>query len=294
MFHTTEGVVGYDSQAILLKRTFDTCIALHPFHGFRDLAENNIQLFHLLWIRLTIQRPDGVAIPYGSLFLEFTCYERIEVDRNRIFAIAEHGLPAFGYVECGGESCPDVRLVKAREGRRCLIRQEYRIHEFFLTVECLVGAGEVDLHDVQTLFQQFCSQHDMLVLIGCLTLFLIVHRAGAREATLEVEYDIILLFEVESDHSFARHRCLGICRNVECQIIGYVTDVSFTLFGEFLGNAFFRHLSVNAQYHHTERRNEKKSVIFHLFGCFNWFLCANLIKIILIPPKFSLFFETLM
>ena len=90
MFHTTEGVVGYDGQAILLKRTFDTRIALHPFHGFRNLAEDNVQLCHLLWIRLTVQRPDGVAIPYGSFFLEFTCYERIEVDRNRVFAIAEN------------------------------------------------------------------------------------------------------------------------------------------------------------------------------------------------------------
>ena len=243
MFHTTVRIVGQDGQTILLKRTFDTRIALHPFHGFYNIAEDDVQLCHLLWIRLTIEGTDGVAIAYSCLFLEFSCYKRIEIDGYRVAAIAKYCLPSFGHVECGGKPCPDVGLVETREDSRSLIRQEYGIQKLFLTVECFVGAGKVDFHDVETLFQQFCCQQDMLVFVGSLTFLFIVDRAGARETTLEVEYNIILFQKIECNHSLTRYRCLGIRRNVECQVIGNITNVRFTLLGEFLRNAFFRHLS---------------------------------------------------
>ena len=88
----------------------------------------------------------------------------------------------------------------------------------------------------------------MLMFVSRLTFLLIVDRTGAGETALEVELDIAFLRKVESDDSLTSHRCLGISRNVECQVIRNITDVSFTLLGKLLGDAFFRYLRRNAQH----------------------------------------------
>ena len=128
MFHATVWIVGQEHEPIFLKRTFHACIALHPFHGFDDLAEDELQLGDLLEIVvLPIKGADGIAVADRCLFLELSGNKGIEVCRNGFGSVAEHRLPSFRHVQRSGEPCPDVRLVETREGRVGLVWQEDRV-----------------------------------------------------------------------------------------------------------------------------------------------------------------------
>ena len=89
----------------------------------------------------------------------------------------------------------------------------------------------------------------------------------AIELTLEVEYDVGLFFQVKSDDVLTRYLLLGIGWDVEGQIVDDITDVGFSLGGEFFRDALCQLLRIGAESNHTECCSEECFDIFHLlFG----------------------------
>ena len=86
--------VGQDGKAILLEGAGDACIAFHPLEGTADLIEELVELGHLVGIAVTEEHTDRMAVAYGGLLVELTCYERIEEGGQRTAGVADHGLPA--------------------------------------------------------------------------------------------------------------------------------------------------------------------------------------------------------
>ena len=116
----------------------------------------------------------------------------------------------------------------------------------------------------------------MFILIGSddwLTLLFLVlafpddNGTVAVKLTLEVEYDICLLFEVESDDVLTRNLLLRIAWDVESQIVDDITDVGFSLGCELFRDALCQLLRIGTECNHAECCSEECFDIFHLlFG----------------------------
>ena len=267
MFHAAELIAWQYDEAVFFERTRDARVTLHPVQGLRCLVEHLIELCHLVRVAFTVESSHATTIVDCGLLLELAGNKRIEICRQLTHVVAGHGLPTAGHLERRDEYGPEVRLIEAREDGTCHVGHKKGVHIIVVSVQGLIIGDERQFDLVLALGQQLHGNDDVLVLIqdvcGVAFVILIMDIAGAVDLSLKVENDILSHLQIEADDGFPFDRFIGLGGYVESQVIDDLANVCFPVFGQFLGDSFDQHLSLDTLRAQTHGQQKENHDFFH-------------------------------